>query len=202
LKNVTGLSFGERFIQNPRSTTLKNQHATLLLAVILSAPTFAFADSIHDHPKGENKDVTLLGRFADQEDLQDSSTRRNFLLSSVKENGSKRSSNVGAAFGEFAKGDKNANLGLLLNDGMESDSHPVKLFDFDANQGASSDKDKGKSWGRHNGYDDDGNGTVVASGDISAATSVAEPGSQTLLLVGLAALGMFFSRRRKLTNAI
>jgi hypothetical protein len=181
---------------------LKNQQATLLLAVILAAPAFAVADNIPGHFKGESKYVALSEGFAEQQDLQGNSARCNFLLSSIKENGSKTSSITVASLSEFTKGEKGSNHGALLNTGVESDSRPAKLVDFGTNKGDSLLKDNGKRNGKHDGDDADGNGAGVGSGTPSPLISVPEPGSQSLFLVGLAGLGMVFIRRRTLTNAI
>jgi PEP-CTERM motif len=183
---------------------LKNQQATLLIAVILAAPVFAVADNIPAHFKGGSKYVALSEGFADQQDLQGGSARCNFLFSSIKENGSKTSSVAGGSLNEFAKGEMGSNLGALPRTGMGSDSSPVKVVDFGSNQGTSSAsaKNNGKGDGKHNGNDGNRNGTGVGSETPSPVISVPEPESQTLLLVGLAGLGVFVFRRRTLTNAI
>lgn len=181
---------------------MKNQKTTLLLAVILAAPAFAVADNIPGHSKGGGKYVTLSEGFTERQDLQGSSARCNFLFSSIKENGSNASSIAGASLSEFVKGEKGSNPGALLNAGLESDSRPVRVFDFGANQGASSGKDKGKGQGKQNGGDGDGKATGTESGIPLALIPVAEPGSQNLLLVGLAGLGIVLFRRRTLMNAI
>jgi hypothetical protein len=168
---------------------LKNQQATLLLALILAAPVFALADHIPGHSRTGNNYVSFSEGFADQQDSQDNSARCNFLLSSIKENESGTIS--------FAKGEKATNLGSYLSAGMGSNTQPVKLIDFGASQGASSDNDKGKGPVKHHGGDGDGNGSVGASGAPSPLI-VAEPGSQSLLLFGLAAVAMFFSGVRLL----
>ena len=173
---------------------MKSRRAPLLLAVILAAPAFAFADNIPGHSKGGNNYVAFSEGLTDLQDSQANSARCNFLLSAIKENPSSASS--------FARDEKGANLGTSLSAVPDSNAHPVKLIDFGPNQGGSSDNDKGKVRGKHPGGDGDGN----SSGDVSGASSpsivIAEPGSQLLLLFGLAALGMLFYRRKTLTIAI
>ena len=171
---------------------MKPKQAPLLLAVILAAPAFAFADNIPGHSKSGNNYVAFSEGLTDQQDSQGNSARCNFLLSSIKENGSETSS--------FAKDEKGANLGTYLSTGVDSNAHPVTLVDFGANQGASSDKDKGK--GKRGGGAGNENGTTSGSGAPSPLIAVAEPGSQTLLLFGLAGLGVLFYRRKTLTSAI
>jgi len=180
---------------------LKNRQATLLLAAILAAPAFALADNIPGHSKIGSNYVAFSEGFSEQQDSQGGSARCNFILSSVKENGMKTNYFARASFTEFAKGDKGSNFGSPLNTGMESDSNDVKLVDFGGNQGASADKDKGKGNGKGDEGDGDENGTGSGSGDSSPGIPVAEPASQTLLLFGLAGMGMFFYRRKTLTNA-
>lgn len=177
---------------------MNNKQRTLLFAVVLTVPIFAFADSIPGHSRDRHNYVSFSEGLTDQQDSQSNSARCNFLLSSVKEpvkeQESRTSSIAGASFSGFAKGES-AHLG-----------------DFGGNQGASSDsdKDEGKGRGKPHGGDGDGNesgsgsgtGSGSGSGVASPAVSVAEPGSQTLLLFGLAGLGMLFYRRKTLTNAI
>jgi hypothetical protein len=185
---------------------LKTKRAPLLLAVILAAPAFAFADNIPGHSRTGNSYVTFSEGFTEQQDLQGSSARCNFLFSSVKENGSGTGSVSGAFLTGFAKGDNDSNPGTLLNTEKESDSHPVMLVGFggDGSKSSSFGRDKGKGRGKSNGGDGDGNGNAsgTGSGTPPPLTSVAEPGSQTLLLFGLAGLGMLFYRRKTLANAI
>jgi hypothetical protein len=181
---------------------LKNHQATLLLAVILAAPAFAAADSISGHSRSGNNYVSFSEGLTDQQDLQGNSARCNFLVSSIKQEGSKTSSFVPASFSEFAKGEKGANPGTYLSTGPRSDIPAPKVVDFGGNQGASSDNNNGKGKGKHNGTDGDGNGTGVGSGTPEPLIPIAEPSSQTLVLFGLAGLGMFSYRRRTLTNAI
>jgi hypothetical protein len=183
---------------------LKNKQGTLLLAVVLATAAPAFADSIPGHSRSGNNYVAFSEGLTDQQDLQGNSARCNFLLSSIKEEGSKTSSFAPASFSEFAKGEKGANLGTYLNSGLRSEPTPPKVVDFGGNQGASSDNNNGQGKGKHNGTDGDGNGngTGVGSGTPEPLIPIAEPGSQTLVLSGLAGLGMLFYRRKSLTSAV
>jgi hypothetical protein len=150
-----------------RSITLKNQKATLLLAVILAAPAFAAADTVTAPPKGANNSVNFSEGSARDQNLRSS-------------------------------------LGTLSNVGSATGARTANLIDFRDNGSKSSSfgRDKAKGRGNHPG-DGDGTTTGTGSGDPAPTTaSVAEPGSQTLLLVGLAGLGMIFFRRYTLRNAI
>jgi hypothetical protein len=175
---------------------LKNQHAAFLIAVILAAPAFALADNIPGHSKSGNNYVTFSEGFTEQQDVQGSSARCNFLLGSIKENGSNTNSIPHASFSEFARGDKGSNFGALPNAGVESDSREVNLFDFrdNGNKSSSYGRDKGKGRGKHSG-DGDGGTSGTGSGTPDPLVAIAEPGSQTLLLFGLAGLGLVFYRR-------
>jgi hypothetical protein len=183
---------------------LKNHQATLLFAVILAAPAFASADNISAHSRSGNSLVSFSEGLTDQQDLKGNSARCNFLVSSIKEEGSKSSSFAPASFSEFAKGEKGANLGAYLSTGMDSDVRPPRLVDFGGNQGASSEINNGKSKGKHNGTDGDGNdnGTGAGSGAPEPLIPVPEPASQTLVLFGMAGVGLFLYRRKLLLNAI
>ena len=182
---------------------MKNQRATLLLAVILAVPAFALADNIPGHSKNGNNYVTFSEGFTELQDLQGSSARCNFLLGSIKEHGSNTTSIPHASFSEFAKGDKGFNFGALPNAGVESDSREVNLVDFrgNGNKSSSFGRDKGKGRGKHSG-DGDGSTSGTGSGTPDPPATIPEPGSQTLLLFGFAGLGLLFYRRKILTNAI
>ncbi|HTB93420.1 MAG TPA: PEP-CTERM sorting domain-containing protein [Candidatus Sulfotelmatobacter sp.] len=185
---------------------MKNHQATLLFAVILVAPAFASADNISAHSRSGNSLVSFSEGLADQQDLKGNSARCNFLVSSIKEEGSKSSSFAPASFSEFAKGEKGANLGAYLSTGMDSDVRPPRLVDFGGNQGASSETNNGKGKGKPKGAggdgDGNGNGTGVGSGAPEPLMPVPEPASQTLVLFGMAGLGLFLYRRKLLLNAI
>jgi hypothetical protein len=183
---------------------MQNPRATLLLAVILAAPAFALADTIPGHSKNGNNYVTFSEGFTEQQDLQGSSARCNFLLGSIKENRWNTKSIPHGSFSEFAKGDKSSNFAALPNAGVESDSREVNLVDFrgNGNKNSSFGRDKGKGRGKHSGGDGEGNSSGTGSGTPLPVVSVAEPASQTLLLFGFAGLGLVFYRRKILTNAI
>jgi len=174
---------------------LKNQQATLLLAAILAVPVFAFADNIPGHSKSGHDYVTFSEDFTGQHDSQGNSARCNFLSGLTKEN-------AGASFSGITKGEKDSERGISLSAGITSDEHSVKLVDFDGNKGSSFGRDKDKGRGKDHGDDGDGNGTGSGGGVPSPSIFVPEPGSQTLLLFGLAGLGTLFYRRKILTNAI
>lgn len=183
---------------------MNNKQGSLLLAVVLATAAPAFADSIPGHSRNGNNYVAFSEGLTDQQDLQGSSARCNFLLSSIKEDKSKTSSITPMSLSEFAKGEKGSNLGALPGNGFDSDSHHPKVVDFGGDQGASSDNKNGKGKGKHNGSDGDGNGngTGSGSGAPEPLIPIAEPGSQTLVLFGLAGLGMFCYRRKSLTSAV
>jgi hypothetical protein len=174
---------------------VEKKQGAFLLAVLLAAPAFAFADDISGHSKGGNKYVTLSEGLTGQQDLQESSARCNFLFSSPKENGVQTTSIAGASLSEIAKGGGGSNLGA-------PGSQPATLLTSGANEGASSGNGKGKGLGKQNGGAGDGIGTAAGSGGASPTVPIAEPSSQTLLLFGLAGLGMLAYRRKALTNAI
>ncbi len=180
---------------------MKNRQATLLLAVILAAPASALANNIPGHSRSGNTYVTFSEGFSEQQGPQSGSARCNFLLSSMKRNGIETNSVAHASFSVFAKSDKNAIVGAPLNTGVESDSDHIKLVNFGGNQGSSSDKDRGTVAGNHNGADADKNEEGSGSGTPPLEISVAEPASQTLLLFGLAAVGILFYRPKTLANA-
>jgi hypothetical protein len=173
---------------------LKNKQAPLLLTLILAVPAFAFADNIPGHSKTGSNYVSFSEGLTDQQDSQSNSARCNLLLSAIKENGSATIS--------FAGDEKAANLGAFLSTGVGSNAHPITLVDFGADQGASSDNDKGKGKGKQGGGSGNGNGSPSGNGAPSPLIAVAEPGSQSLLLFGLAGVGVLFYRRKILTIAM
>lgn len=165
---------------------MKNKQGALLLAVILAAPAFAFADDIPGHSTGASKYVTFSEGFTGEQNLRGNSAQCNFLLGAPKENGLSTSSI------------KSSELGS----GGVSSGNSVRLVDFSGDSGASPDKDKGKGKGKQGGGSGDVNGTTSGNGGPSPLIVVSEPGSQSLLLFGLGGLGMLAFRRKTFTNAI
>lgn len=191
---------------------MKNKPATFVLVVILSSAAPAFADHIPARSSAEDKDVTLAKSFSGTQNFQDISVRRDSRIDTVKGNRSRISPTAGASLSDSAKGEKGSALGTFSSTGMGSENAGINVVNFDVNQGASFEKEKIKLRGKHNGGDgNDGGNSGVNGGsngggnDGSASgpvLSISEPGSRTLLLFGLAGLGMIFYRRNTLRNAI
>jgi hypothetical protein len=177
---------------------LKNKEEILLLAVVLATAAPAFADNISGQSEFGNSHVAFSEGLTEQQEVKGSSARCSFLLDSVSQNGAKTYSIIRTSFSEFTRSDKRFNLGELQNAGMESDSGHVKLVDFD--WGASPAKGKDKGHKRYDGGDGEGNTMGNGSGTLSPVILAAEPGEQTLLLCGLAGLGMLCYRRKILRN--
>jgi len=179
---------------------MKYKNAASFLALTLAAAVPLFADAIPGHSRGGNKYVTFSEGFTSQQNGQGASAECNFLLGAPKENGLSTSSFAGTSSSVIAKGEKGSELGS----GGASSGNSVNLVDFSGNNGTSSDKDKGKGKGKgkQGGGSGGGNGTAAGNGGSAPLVAVPEPSSQTLLLVGLAGLGMGFFRRRTLTIAI
>lgn len=176
---------------------MKSKQGTLLLAVMLAAPAFAAADNIPGHSMGANKYVTFSEGFTSEQKSPGGSAECNFLFSAPKESGLSTISIVSSSSGEIAMREK----GSVLDTGGASSGNSANLVDFSGNNGASSDNDKGTGKGKQSGNSGNGNGSTSGSGDPSPSVVVAEPGSQTLLLYGLAGVALVFYRRKVLTNA-
>jgi hypothetical protein len=174
---------------------LKYKHASFLLAVLLISAAPIFADKIPVDSKNESKGAVSARALAEKQGLHDLYATTDCGVSGAKQNEVRFASMSDSRAGGFTQGDKSMGLGALVNSLANSGNAPVKVIDFGSNHGDSSDKDKGKSPGKGNGHDQDGGGTG------SVAIAVSEPGSQLLLLIGLAGFGIFFLRRNSFQNA-
>jgi hypothetical protein len=166
---------------------MKYKNAACFFALTLAAAAPLIADTVPGHSKGGSKYVTFSEGFTSQQNGQGASAECNFLLGAPRESGLSTSSIAGSS-----------------SAGLPATEASIKLVDFSGNNGASSDKDKGKGKGKgkQGGGSGNGNGTTPGNGAPSPLIAVAEPGSQALLLFGLAGLGMLVFRRKTFTNAI
>lgn len=177
---------------------MEHRHGSFLLAVVLSTAAPAFADRIPaDFRDGDRGSVSMQG-FPHKRALQDASVARNFGLSTFKEDEFRIEFSPAVRMSDFRKDGKISDVGALLNSGPGSDNRQMSLFDLGSKHGDSFGRDNEQGRWKHNENErdwDDGDGPrcVVAT---------PEPGSQTLLLFGLAGLGMIMFRRNALKNAI
>jgi hypothetical protein len=166
---------------------MKHKNTAWFLAFTLAAAAPLFADTIPGHSRGGSKYVTFSEGFTSQQNGQGSSAECNFLLGAPKANGLSTNSIAGSP-----------------SAGIAATGASVKFVDFSGNNGASSDmgKGKGKGKGKQGGGSGNGNGTTSGGGTTAPLIAVAEPGSRSLLLFGLAGLSMLVFRRKTFTNAI
>ncbi len=172
------------------------KRASFLLVVLSIAAAPVFADKIAGDSKSESKNTVSAQKQAEMKGLHDLYATGDCDLGGTKQNEVRPASMSGVGASSFSQGDKSMGLGGFLNSEADSGKPPVKVIDFGSNQDNGSGKDKGKSHGKGNGHDQDGNGAAPA------VIAVAEPGSQLLLLAGLAGLGILFLRRNFYQNAI
>ena len=152
------------------------KHGTLCLAFMLATSAPAFANSVSGHSKDANKYVTFSEDFLGQQDSRGNAAKCNFLSGSPNEAGSQKGSFSAASFSGLTSG--------------ESATHTLKLIDFGSSLGSSTDKDNAKDEGKRNGKDKDGGGSGAGGSTPSPLIAIPEPGSQSLLLFGLASFGL------------
>jgi len=128
----------------------------------------------------------------DKNALKDASASRTFGLSAFKEDASRIKLNPAVRMSDFSKDGKISDLAALLNSAPGLNNHRASWFDLGSKHGVSFGRDDEKARGKHNGRDrDDGDGPL-------SVVAIPEPGSLTLLLFGLAVLGMIVFRRNAL----
>jgi len=175
---------------------LKFKHPSFLLVVLSVVAVRIFADKIPGDSKSESKDSVSAQKQAEMKGLHDLYATGDCDLGGTKQNEVWPASMSNAGAASFSQGDKSGGLGGFVNSEANSGKPPLKVIDFGSNQGSASDKDEGKSPGKDNGRDQDGNGAAPA------VIAVSEPGSELFLLAGLAGLGIVFLRRNVFQNAI
>jgi hypothetical protein len=151
---------------------LSYKGTSFVLAVILSAAAPAFADNISG-------------------DLRNVESGSHPTLFSTYGNGST------VRFDSMEM--KIAEVVALDHEHLRASSTLVGTFWLGSNNGIGFGKNTEKFSRKHNQKDHDGGVGPISS---FSAVSVPEPGSQTLLLFGLAGLGMFFYRRSSLKQAV
>ena len=161
---------------------MKYKQPSFLLAVILTSTAPIFADKIPGESKSESKGAISAQALAAKQGLHDLYAAGDCGLSGTKENQIRTASSLDSRDTHFTQSDNTSGLGS-----------PV--VDLGLGQGNSSDKNKGKSPGKGNGNTNKGGSTTPV------VTAVSEPGTQLLLLAGLAGLGIFFLRRNSYQNA-
>jgi len=175
---------------------LKYKHATFLLPFLLISSAPIFADKIPGDSKVDGKGGVSAQKQAEIKGLHDLYATGDCNLNGTKQNELRPASMSDTRVGSLTQGDKSMGLVGSTNSEANSGNPPVKVIDLGSNGDNSSDKDKGRSHGKGGGHDQDGDGTAPL------VIAVSEPGSQLLLLAGLAGLGIFFLRRNATQNAI
>lgn len=161
---------------------MKYKQPLFLLAVILTSTAPIFADKIPGESKSESKGAISAQALAARQGLHDLYAAGDCGLSGAKENQIRTASSLDSRDTHFIQSDNTSGLGS-------------PAVDLGSGQGNSSDKNKGKSGGKGNGSTNKGGSTAPVG------IAVSEPGTQLLLLAGLAGLGIFFLRRNSYQNA-
>jgi hypothetical protein len=175
---------------------LRYRHGLLFLALALSTAVPAFADKVQVDFRDGDKGSVYTQSLPNAKELNGASVYRNSGLSTSRGEEFRSEFNGVVLLGEFSNESKISDLDTLLNSGLGANGYQVSLFDLRFNHGEFWERDGGKDWDNHNRWDRDGTGGTLS------VVSTPEPGSLTLLLFGLAGLGMIVYRRDALKDAV
>jgi hypothetical protein len=168
---------------------LRRRHELFFLALVLSTAASAFADKIPDSFRdGDGASVYAQGS-SDQKAFQAVSVHRDFGVSEFKEDEFGIEFNPAVQMWDFGKDLKISEVGRPSNFGLDTGKDEMRLFYLGSHHGDLFRRDKEKGWSSHNDNDlGDGDATL-------SVVAVPEPKPGTLLLFGLAGLGMILYRR-------
>jgi hypothetical protein len=162
---------------------------------MLSTALPAFADSIHIRFGEGDGMFGVMQRSDHKNPSRKVSPVCNFGVRTFTEVEFRIGSNPEVRMSDFTEDDGISNVAALLNSRPGSDHFPATWHDFGSNNGDSSGKDDKKARWKHIARDQ-----IEADARLSAE-DVPEPGSQTLLLFGLAGLGMIVYWHNALKDA-
>jgi hypothetical protein len=174
---------------------LKYGYGSLCLALTLSTAAPAFADNIHARFGEGDGMFGVMQRSRSKNALRKVSPVRNFGVRTFTEVAFRIGSNPEVRMSDFTEDDGISNLIAPLNSKSGPDDHPARWIDFGSNKGDSSGKDDEKARWKHIARDQ-----IDANARLSAV-AVPELGSETLLLLGSAGLGVIAYRRNARKDA-
>lgn len=175
---------------------MKHRRELFFIAVILSSAVSAFADQIPADLRDGDRGSASAQLLRNDRALRGASGVRNFSLGTFKEGEVRIGFTSAIPMSDFSKDAKTSDLGALLNSEFGSTNHQVSPFNLSFNHDEFWGRDGGRDWDNHRRRGRDGN-----DGALSVVVTP-EPGSLTLLLFGLAGLGMIVYRRNPLKNAV